>query len=436
MIASIKAHLKMIFSMMDENHNGFITEKEFMHACRNYQNITESQLSDKRLKFLYLVFHDDNPKGIRRFVFKALWMHTLAESHHKSQRRYLKKRALRTLMHANKREEVQEAYAGDIVALVGLKNTTTGQTLCLEKSKVIYDLMEFPETVISLAIEPNTSADEKKLNLALGQLKLEDPSFSFKENKETGQLLIYGMGELHLDIIVDRLKRSFSVGIRVGKPQVSYREGVLSQGESEYTHSVDLAGKKQFGSCALSVQLDESINGVEFTSKLNKKDLPKEFVEAIGEGVLEAAPGGIIAGYPLTNIKVLLERAKFIEEEASEVAYKIAAAHCIREACSKARVAILEPIMHLEVVTPLDFTGDVISDINGKRGRVINITSKGGKEVIEAEAPLAELFGYSTALRSRTQGRGSFSMSFVRYAALQNELEKKFFEERGISINL
>ncbi len=339
------------------------------------------------------------------------------------------------VMHANKREEVQEAYAGDIVALVGLKNTTTGQTLCVEKSKVIYDLMEFPETVISLAIEPNTSADEKKLNLALGQLKLEDPSFSFKENKETGQLLIYGMGELHLDIIVDRLKRSFSVGIRVGKPQVSYREGVLSEGESEYTHSVDLAGKKQFGSCALSVQLDESINGVEFTSKLNKKDLPKEFVEAIGEGVLEAAPGGIIAGYPLTNIKVLLERAKFIEEEASEVAYKIAAAHCIREACSKARVAILEPIMHLEVVTPLDFTGDVISDINGKRGRVINITSKGGKEVIEAEAPLAELFGYSTALRSRTQGRGSFSMSFVRYAALQNELEKKFFEERGISIN-
>ena len=170
---------------------------------------------------------------------------------------------------------------------------------------------------------------------------------------------------------------------------------------------------------------------------MNKVDLNKykEFVEAVGQGVLEAAPGGIIAGYPLTNIKVHLENAKFNEEEASEVAYKIAAAHCIREACSKARVAILEPIMHLEIVTPLDFTGDVISDINGKRGRVINITSKGGKEVVEAEAPLAELFGYSTALRSRTQGRGSFSMSFVRYTPLQSELEKKFFEERGISIN-
>ena len=339
------------------------------------------------------------------------------------------------VMHANKREEVQQAYAGDIVALVGLKNTTTGQTLCLEKYKIIYDLMEFPETVISLAIEANTSADEKKLNMALGQLKLEDPSFSFQENKETGQLLIYGMGELHLDIIVDRLKRNFSVGIRVGKPQVSYREGVLGEGESEYTHSVELAGKKQFGNCTLSVQLDESINGVEFSSRLNKKDLPKEFIEAVGQGVLEAAPGGIIAGYPLTNIKVHLESAKFNEEEASEVAYKIAAAHCIREACSKARVAILEPIMHLEIVTPLDFTGDVISDINGKRGRVINITSKGGKEVVEAEAPLAELFGYSTALRSKTQGRGSFSMSFVRYMPLQSELEKKFFEERGISIN-
>ncbi|MBG08037.1 MAG: elongation factor G [Halobacteriovoraceae bacterium] len=339
------------------------------------------------------------------------------------------------VMHANKREEVQQAFAGDIVALVGLKNTTTGHTLCLEKSKIVYDLMEFPETVISLAIEPNTSADEKKLSAALGQLKLEDPSFSFKENKETGQLLIYGMGELHLDIIVDRLKRNFSVGIRVGKPQVSYREGVLSGGKSEYTHSVELAGKKQFGNCTLSVQPDQSINGVEFFSHINKKNLPKEFIEAVGEGVLEAAPGGIIAGYPLTNIKIFLDDAKFVEEEASEVAYKIAAAHCVREACSKARVAILEPIMHLEIVTPLDFTGDVISDINGKRGRVINITSKAGKEIVEAEAPLAELFGYSTALRSGTQGRGSFSMSFVRYAPLQSELEKKFFEERGISIN-
>ena len=339
------------------------------------------------------------------------------------------------VMHANKREEVQKAYAGDIVALVGLKNTTTGQTLCLEKSKVIYDLMEFPETVISLAIEPNTSADEKKLSAALGQLQLEDPSFSYKENKETGQLLIYGMGELHLDIIVDRLKRNFSVGIRVGKPQVSYREGVLGTGDFEYTHSVELAGKKQFGNCTLSVRLDEEVNGVEFASLINKKDLPNEFIEAIGEGVLEAAPGGIVAGYPLANLKVSLEGAKYIEEEASEVAYKIAAAHCVREACSKARVAILEPIMHLEIVTPLDFTGDVISDINGKRGRVINITSKAGKEVVEAEAPLAELFGYSTALRSRTQGRGSFSMSFVRYAPLQSDLEKKFFEERGISIN-
>ena len=266
-------------------------------------------------------------------------------------------------------------------------------------------------------------------------MKLEDPSFSFKENKETGQLLIFGMGELHLDIIVDRLKRNFSVGIRVGKPQVSYREGVIGEGKAEYTHDIDLAGKKQYGNCVLRVELDESINGVEFTSLLNKKDLPVELVNSIKSGILEAAPGGVLAGYPMTNIRVSLEQANYSEEDASEVAYKIAAARCIREACSMAKVAILEPIMKLEVVTPLDFTGDVISDINGKGGDDINITSKSGKEVIEAEAPLAELFGYSTTLRSRTQGRGSFSMTFSRYSPLQNDLEKKFFEERGITAN-
>ena len=338
------------------------------------------------------------------------------------------------VMHANKREEIQKVGPGEIVALTGLKATTTGQTLCSENSTIIFDLMEFPETVISLAIEAKTSTDEKKLHSTLSQLKLEDPSFAFKENKETGQLLIYGMGELHLDIIVDRIIRNFSVGIRVGKPQVSYREGILGFGENEASHEVEVGGKKQSGHCKLRVEKIDKKNGVEFESELNKRNLPINFIEAIKEGVLESIPGGIVAGYPLTNLKITLIAANYNEDEASEVAYKIAAASCLRKACLNAKVTILEPIMKLEVSTPLDFTGDVISDINGKRGKVLNIGSKNNKDLIDGEVPLAELFGYSTALRSKTQGRGSFSMYFEKYLPLQSELEKKFLESRGISL--
>ena len=338
------------------------------------------------------------------------------------------------VMHANKREEVQHVSAGQIVALTGLKGIKTGQTLCAENNTIIFDLMEFPETVISLAIEPKTSADEKKLHLTLAQLELEDPSFTFKENKETGQLLIYGMGELHLDIIVDRIIRNFSVGIRVGKPQVSYREGVLNSAESEASYEIEVGGKKQSGHCKLRVEPVDESNGISFETSLNKRDLPLAFIESIKKGVMESAPGGVVAGYALSNLKITLVSANFEEEEATEVAYKVAASNCLRQACLKAKVSILEPIMKLEVSTPSDFTGDVISDINGKRGKIINIGAKNNKDIVDGEVPLAELFGYSTTLRSRTQGRGNFSMSFEKYISLPSHLEKKFFESRGISI--
>jgi elongation factor G len=338
------------------------------------------------------------------------------------------------VMHANKREEVQNVSAGQIVALTGLKGIKTGQTLCAENNPIIFDLMEFPETVISLAIEPKTSADEKKLYLTLAQLELEDPSFTFKENKETGQLLIYGMGELHLDIIVDRITRNFSVGIRVGKPQVSYREGVLNSAESEASYEIEAGGKKQSGHCKLRVEPIDKSNGISFETSLNKRNLPLTFIESIKKGVMESAPGGVVAGYALSNLKITLVSANFDEEEANEVAYKVAASNCLRKACLKAQISILEPIMKLEVSTPPDFTGDVISDINGKRGKIINIGAKNNKDIVDGEVPLAELFGYSTALRSKTQGRGNFSMSFEKYISLPSHLEKKFFESRGISI--
>ena len=337
-------------------------------------------------------------------------------------------------MHADKRTEIAEAFAGDIVAIAGFKDTTTGETLCSENKTIIYDLMEFPETVISVAIEPKTAADEKKLLTSLEQLKNEDPSFSYKTNKETGQLLIYGMGELHLEIIADRLQREFNVGIRVGKPQVSYRESISSMAIAENIFQKDLGGKIQFGQVVIKVEPADYQAGVNFTSEITNKKIPQNFIDAIKKSVMDTAPGGMLAGYPFLNIKATLLDAEFNENESTEVAYAIAASSAFRDGCKNAGVKLLEPVMDLEVVTPQEYTGDVISDINAKRGKIITMGIKQNKDLITAEVPLAELFGYSTDLRSKSQGRASFTMKFKCYIEMPKELAKTTLEKKGIYI--
>jgi elongation factor G len=337
-------------------------------------------------------------------------------------------------MHANKREEKEFACAGDIVALVGLKDTITGETLCIEQKGIIYDLMVFPETVISVAIEPKTAADEKKLMATLDQLKKEDPTFDYKNNPETGQLLIYGMGELHLEIIADRLQRDFKIGVRVGKPQVSYRETIQSFAEGQNEFRKEIAGKIQSGHCRVSVEPFNSQTGVHFESNVSKRDLPEIYLEAIEKAIKDTSLGGQLAGYPFINIKVTLLEANFNELEASEMAYSVAASMAFKEAARSAKAVLMEPYMSLEVTTPTEFTGEVIADINSKRGKILALDNKQNKEVIKAEVPLATMFGYSTDLRSKTQGRANFSLYFNRYVEMPLALAKATLEKKGIFI--
>jgi elongation factor G len=315
-----------------------------------------------------------------------------------------------------------------------LKFTTTGQTLCAEHKPIIFDLMEFPETVISIAIEPKTSADEDKLQKTLDYLKIEDPSFNYRNNKETGQLLIFGMGELHLDIITDRLEREFKVGVNKGSPQVSYRESIGGLGTASHTFSRELAGKNQFGQATIHVEPLEGSLELKVEFKKKDKNLPEEIYEAIKRGILDSAPGGAMAGYPLIGIKATIESVEYNEAESSEVAYTIASSMAFKEACQKAGLVLMEPIMALEVTTPSDYAGDVIADVNAKRGRILGIDPKNNKDVLKAEVPLSEMFGYSTQLRSKTQGRASFTLTFKRYEQLNHNQAKEILQKRGIYI--
>ncbi len=336
-------------------------------------------------------------------------------------------------MHADKRRELQEAVAGEIVAVAGLKYTITGETLCSEHRPIIYDLLEFPKSVLSIAIVPKTTVDEKKLMDSLGQLALEDPSFSYKADKETGQMLIYGMGELHLEIISDRLKREFNVGFSLGRPQVSYRESVNRSSFGKATVRREQMGKMHFGHCEIQLSPTDNQFGVEFVSEVSPKELPEKFLKAVKKSIVSSAQGGITAGYPIINIKVTLLKVEFDEKEASETAYSIAAFQAFRKACQKAGPRLLEPIMKLEILTPSDYTGSIVAGISSKRGRILDVTSKQNKkEVIKAYVPLVEMFGHSTELRSRSQGRATFSLTFDHYDPMEKEAEKNFLESRGI----
>ena len=318
-------------------------------------------------------------------------------------------------MHANKREEIKEVFAGDIAAAVGLKYTTTGDTLCDEDKQVILESIEFPEPVISIAIEPKTKAEQEKLGFGLQKLASEDPSFRVKTDEETGQTIISGMGELHLEIIVDRLKREFKVEANVGKPQVAYRETITKKVKVEGKFVRQSGGRGQYGHVWLEIEPQEAGKGFEFVDAIKGGVVPREYIPAVGKGALEATDNGILAGFPVVDVKVTLIDGSYHEVDSSEMAFKIAGSMGFKEGCAKASPIILEPIMSVEVVVPEDYMGDVIGDLNSKRGRIMGMDSRAGAQVISAMVPLASMFGYSTDLRSATQGRATYAMTFDHY---------------------
>jgi elongation factor G len=327
-------------------------------------------------------------------------------------------------MHANKREEIQEIMAGDIAAAVGLKTVSTGDTICDDKSPIVLESIVFPTPVIQLAVEPKTKDDQEKLGLAIQKLSQEDPTFRVNTDIETGQTILSGMGELHLEIIVDRMMREFGVAANVGKPQVAYRETIRGTAEFDYTHKKQTGGSGQYARCKLRV---EPIPGkeYEFKNEIRGGSIPKEFIPAIEKGVVEALEGGILAGYPMVDVKVSVIDGAYHEVDSSEMAFKICGSICLKEACRKAKSVLLEPIMAVEVVVPDEYMGAVNGDLISRRGRLEGTAIQGTTNIIKASVPLSDMFGYATDLRSRTQGRGSFTMHFARY----EEVPKSLAEE-------
>jgi len=318
-------------------------------------------------------------------------------------------------MHANKREEIKEVYAGDIAAAVGLKYTTTGDTLCVEESPVILESIEFPEPVISIAIEPKTKAEQEKLGFGLQKLASEDPSFRVKTDEETGQTIISGMGELHLEIIVDRLKREFKVDANVGKPQVAYRETITKKVKAEGKFVRQSGGRGQYGHVWLEIEPQEPGCGFEFVDAIKGGVVPREYIPAVEKGIKEATDNGVLAGFPVVDIKITLIDGSYHEVDSSEMAFKIAGSMGFKEGCQKASPIILEPIMSVEVVVPEEYMGDIIGDLNSRRGKIMGMDSRAGAQVVTAMVPLASMFGYSTDMRSATQGRATYSMTFDHY---------------------
>ena len=331
-------------------------------------------------------------------------------------------------MHANKREDIKSAGAGDIVALVGMKLASTGDTICDEKRPVVLESLDIPEPVIEVAIEPKTKTDRDALSAALNKLAKEDPSFRVKGNEETGQTLIAGMGELHLDIIVDRLVREFNVNANVGKPQVAYRETITKPSKSDLKYAKQSGGRGQYGHCVIEVEPNPE-KGYEFVNAITGGVIPKEYIPSIDKGIQDALKSGVLAGFPVVDVKVTLVFGSYHEVDSSEQAFYVAGSMAIKDAMNKATPALLEPYMDVEEVTPDDYLGDVMGDLNGRRGRVQSMEARAGAQVVRAQVPLSEMFGYATDLRSRTQGRATITMQFHHYekvpAAIAEEVSKK-----------
>lgn len=345
-----------------------------------------------------------------------------------------KERVSRLLqMHANKRQEIDEVFAGDIAAVVGFKNTTTGETICDEQNPVILESMEFPDPVIQLAIEPKTKASQQKMGEALAKLSEEDPTFKAHTDEETGQTIIAGMGELHLEIIVDRLLREFNVEANVGAPQVAYRETFTNPVEQEYKYAKQSGGRGQYGHCKVRFTPMEanSEKTYEFVNSVTGGAIPKEYIPAVDEGIQEAAEAGVVAGYPIVGFKAECYDGSYHEVDSSEMAFHIAGSLCFKEAMKKANPVILEPIMKVEVTMPEEYMGDVIGDINSRRGRIESMDDVGNGKKVTAYVPLSEMFGYATDLRSSTQGRGNYSMFFEKYEQAPKNVQEKVVADRA-----
>ncbi len=334
-------------------------------------------------------------------------------------------------MHSNHREEVKELYAGDIAAIIGLKNTTTGNTLCDENKSLLLESITFPEPVIKIAVEPKTKADQEKMGVALQRLAEEDPTFRVETDEETNQVLISGMGELHLDIIVDRMKREFDVEANVGKPQVSYRETITKIAEAEHKYAKQSGGRGQYGHCYLRVEPMEPGKGYEFADEVKGGVIPKEFIPAVEKGVKEALLSGILAGYPMVDVKTAVYDGSYHEVDSSEVAFKMAAIFAFKDACQKAGPVLMEPIMKVEVVTPEEYMGNIIGDLNAKRGHIEEMVDRANAKVVNAKVPLAEMFGYATSLRSMSQGRANYTMEFGHYHEVPKSILEQIQEKNG-----
>lgn len=333
-------------------------------------------------------------------------------------------------MHSNKREEIDVVYSGDIAAAVGLKDTTTGDTLCDPDKPIILEKMEFPEPVIHIAVEPKTKNDQEKMGIALQKLAEEDPTFKVRTDTETGQVIIGGMGELHLEIIVDRMKREFKVESNVGKPQVAYRETILGTAKQEQKYIKQSGGRGQYGHVWIEVEANLG-KGYEFINKIVGGVIPREYIPAVDKGIQEALEGGVLAGYPMQDVKVTLFDGSYHDVDSSEMAFKIAGSMAIKKAAKEAKPVILEPVFDVEVVTPEDYMGDVIGDLNSRRGVIQGMTDKAGAKIVTAKVPLSEMFGYATDLRSKTQGRATYSMDFVSYEEVPSSIATKIIEERN-----
>jgi elongation factor G len=394
----------------------------------------EARSADPTAPFSALAFKIMNDMHVGQLVFVRVYSGTLESGTGVyNSTREKKERIGRLLrMHANKREEIESISAGDIAAVVGLKDTRTGDTLCDPDKPVVLESMDFPTPVIAVAIEPKTKADEEKLGLSLARLALEDPTFKVNVDPETNQTLIHGMGELHLEIIVDRLLREFKVEANVGRPQVAYRETIRQKAEAQGRFVRQTGGRGQYGDVWLEVEPGEPGSGVVFENELKGPAIPREFVPAVEKGVKEAAETGVLAGYPVVDMKVSLTDGSYHEVDSSEMAFKIAASMGFKEACRKAKPVLLEPVMDVEVVTPSEYQGAVIGDLNSRRGRIVNQEVRSGAQVIRAYVPLGQMFGYATDVRSMTQGRATYTMQFARYEEVPRNLAEEIMaKSRG-----
>jgi elongation factor G len=394
----------------------------------------ETRAADPTAPFSALAFKIMNDMHVGQLVFVRVYSGTLnSGTGVYNSTREKKERIGRLLrMHANKREDIESISAGDIAAVVGLKDTRTGDTLCDPGKPVVLESMDFPTPVIAVAIEPKTKADEEKLGLSLARLALEDPTFKVNVDPETNQTLIHGMGELHLEIIVDRLLREFKVEANVGKPQVAYRETVRQKAEAQGRFVRQTGGRGQYGDVWLEIEPSEPGQGVIFENKLKGPAIPREFVPAVEKGVKEAAETGVLAGYPVVDVKISLTDGSYHEVDSSEMAFKIAASMGFKEGCRKAKPVLLEPVMDVEVVCPSEYQGAVVGDLNSRRGKIVSMEARANAQVIRANVPLGQMFGYATDVRSMTQGRATYTMQFARYEEVPRSLAEEIMaKSRG-----